>query len=210
MQRRRELGQPADVEAAGIVDLFAVNDRDGDRHVLRGFAAPPRGDDDLAAVASAFDLRSVIGGGGVVGSFQCGGGVRGDRQGEGKREEAGRKAPADRRIFCGHDNFLLQENCHIRWSGLRHEVGNIPVGSSWSLKPTSVGVAVPLGHIDLHQSSFVHGQLDRAELQLVEGIEHGLDGAGHLFGAVFGDVPDSAHDHSFPFWIRRQSICQVI
>src|SRR3546814_10318531 len=62
----------------------------------------------------------------IIGGFRCGGRIRRDRQSQGKREKAGRNAPADRRIFCGHDNFLLQENCHIRWSGLRHSGGEYP------------------------------------------------------------------------------------
>ena len=35
---------------------------------------------------------------------------------------------------------------------------------------------MPFGHIDLHQPPFVDGQLDRSELQLVECLEHRLNG----------------------------------
>ena len=50
------------------------------------------------------------------------------------------------------------------------------------------------GHIDLHQPSFVDGELDRAELQLFQRVEHSLDGprrdAGVIAWLRWGETPD--------------------
>src|SRR3546814_14635347 len=89
-----------------------------------------------------------------------------------------------------------------------------PVGTSESRVWTSVytlvlvGIAVALGHIDLHQTPLVNGELDRAEAQLFQCVEHGLDGARHGFALALAMVV-GWHVIPFPRWIRRPILYQV-
>jgi len=106
LQRGRQLLKPPNVEGAGVVDLVAADDGDGDGHVLRGFAAAARGDDDVVAIGGlhAFPGPGTCGGGGLFRKGRFGG----KQQKKRKRDRCGRKGPLDGLIY-GHDNFLLRE-----------------------------------------------------------------------------------------------------
>src|SRR3546814_6609902 len=83
-----------------------------------------------------------------------------------------------------HGNFLLQRKLPhpvVRSAAVKGT--HPPVGTSESRVWTPVytlvlvGIAVALGHIDLHQTPLVYGELDPADGQLFQCVEHGLDGA---------------------------------
>src|SRR3546814_4987792 len=79
-------------------------------HIRRGFRSAARGDDEPAAIASARGLR-----GGIIGGFRCGGRIRRDRQSQGKREKAGRNAPADRRtaiLWASKNHYAARSEEH--------------------------------------------------------------------------------------------------
>src|SRR3546814_2683825 len=94
-----------------------------------------------------------------------------------------------------HGNFLLQRKLPhpvVRSAAVKGT--HPPVGTSESRVWTPVytlvlvGIAVALGHIDLHQTPLVNGELDRAEAQLFQCVEHGLDGARHGFALALAMV----------------------
>jgi hypothetical protein len=78
--------------------LVAADDRNGDRDILRGFAAAAGGDDDLIAIGGlrAFARDGFCGCGVVSGTFGRQDGIGDKKQQKGKRD-GGRSKPAARR-----------------------------------------------------------------------------------------------------------------
>ncbi|KTE19998.1 hypothetical protein ATE67_11370 [Sphingopyxis sp. H050] len=103
----------------------------------------------------------------------------------------------------------------LLWSDMKIATSGGPVCGRMGIIPLrellrSVGVAMPFGHIDLNEPPLVDGQLDRAELQFVQSVEHSLDSARRCAVFTLRLFFGSAHDYPSLHMSRANRILSVL